>query len=107
MKLLIILVVFLLFAQTALALDIKVGNLTISIPKITINTTKAPVLKFNNTPSSTTDFFERLGVSDVVKETLNRFYMNIRDAIIKSIKESIERMPELVNAMVRNSTIEL
>ena len=107
MKLLIILVVFLIFAQAALALEIRLGNLTIRIPKITINTTNVPVIKLNNTPSSTVDFFERLGISDVVKETLNKIYLSIREAIVKSIKESLERMPELLDAMVRNSTIEL
>ena len=107
MKLLIFLVIFLLFAQIALALEIRVGNVTIRIPKVTINTTNIPVLKFNETPSGTMDIFKRFGISDIVKETLKRMYLNIREALIKSIKESLENMPELVDVMVRNSTIKL
>lgn len=104
MKLVLVLVMFLLSVSPVLAATIRVGNLTIILPNITINTTKLPVMRLNQTQTvDVLGILDRLGVSDLLKDTLSQLFQSVREALARSIVKSIEMLPDLIQVMVRGN----
>lgn len=100
MKMLIIAAIFLLSITPVLAVNITISNLTIMIPKLTINATNMPNITFNQTVRiDVLKLMQDLRVSDMLNQQLNSVYSIFKDVLKLSIAKSLEMLPDLVSVM--------